>query len=107
MPTGNIQLGNGTIFFNGLSAGVATISEAEITTEGNFIEKDFKVINLSTQKEATLECSAKMKIPLKWKLRWKWDMFEAKFSAYRKFRKILKRIKELYKLDRKLKNENS
>ena len=43
MPTGNIQLGNGTILFNGLSAGVTTISEAEITTEGNFSEKDFKL----------------------------------------------------------------
>lgn len=76
MPTkGNIQLRNGTILFNGLSAGVATISEAEITTEGDFVEKDFKVINLP--------------------------------SAYRKYRKTLKRIKGLYKLERKLKNENS
>ena len=106
MPTkGNIQLGNGTILFNGLSAGVVTISEAEITTEGNFVEKDFKVINLSTPREVTFEGT--MKIPLKWKLRWKWDTFRAKLSAYRKYRKTLKRIKELYKLERKLKNENS
>ena len=81
MPTGNIQLGNGTILFNGLSAGVATISEAEITTEGNFLEKDFKVINLSTPREITFECT--MKVPLKWKLCWKWDIFRTKLSAYR------------------------
>ena len=106
MPTkGNVQLGNGTILFNGLSAGVATISEAEITTEGDFVEKDFKVINLSIPTEITFEGT--MKIPLKWKLRCKWDTFKAKLSAYRKYRKTLKRIKELYKLERKLKNENS
>lgn len=48
-----------------------------------------------------------MKIPFKWKLRWKWDTFKAKLSAYGKYRKTLKRINELYKLERKLKNENS
>lgn len=107
MPTGNIKLGNGTVFFNGLSAGVATISEMEVTFESNISEKDFKVINLPSSREATIECSAKVKIPIKWRLRWRWDTFRAKLSAYRKYRKTLKRIKELYKLERKLKNENS
>lgn len=106
MPTkGNIQLGNGEIFFNGLSAGIATISECDFTTEGDIVEKDFRVLKFPS--EATFKCSAKMKIPFKWKLRWKWDTFKAKLSAYRKYRKTLKRIKELYKLERKLKNENS
>lgn len=58
MPTkGNIQLGNGEIFFNGLSVGIATISECDFTTEGDIVEKDFRVLKFPS--EATFKCSAK------------------------------------------------